>query len=146
MRFISLLLIALALASMSHQDVVTFGEFVAGAHEGAPERKFKLMESSLEMIDTFVKLHDQIIVFTDPKQMYYPNFCGSITFTANAAPKTTKTTSKTDCPRGRNMVISKIYEILGFKPNTPAELWNTDIGKTRTVSDGKRTILVKRIS
>ena len=58
MRALSFVLVALLLASVSHQGLVSFGEFKGGAHEQEEEedsRTFKLTFSTIQGLEYFVK-------------------------------------------------------------------------------------------
>ena len=85
MRSIYLLLIALALVSVSSQGKVNFGEFVE-AHEAA-EKKFVLLKSSSTELTKFAQNNKVFVIVTRGTKIELKTVCGSCTSTDGRTPQ-----------------------------------------------------------
>ena len=150
MRLLSLLLIALLLASISHQDVVTFGEFVGGAHEaprgrGAlPPVKLRLVGSSLPDVKKFVQSNNLFITTPFPGGLDYDGPCQKISLFTSTwdSPKITRKA----CKGPAASVDPKIVSFLRDQPVTAINIQDVKLNGFYKIKTQKGFLVLRRVA
>ena len=118
MRSICLLLIALALVSVSNQGKVKFGEFVQ-AHEAA-EKKFVLVKSTSSVLTKYAQNNKVFVIVSSPKEIKLQTPCGSCTSSQGKAPQC----PNVKCQGSSKAAFDLAKNTLFAKPNPAAFFWS----------------------
>ena len=135
MRIASLIVIALALASVSNQSFLSFGEFIEG-HEPTTTsgRIFEItggnMHSRFETLIKAKKWRPTIVV-QDPNTVSIEGLCNSCTSSNGKAPVCTKKA----CDGDSNYLQEYITEIISNKKSASSYLWGKAFGTYNLVGE-----------
>ena len=144
MRVVSLVLVALLLASMSHQDLITFGEFVGGSHEESP-KGFRIFSTTYpDFKDKDYLENDIRLISLNSKQFTYEDYCNTATYTMDAQPQITKKS----CPANKgalgDAIVGGLSTLSRYWPGS--KIFVLPIGDTFKVPTSKGEFVFKRRS
>ena len=112
MRKICLLVIALALVSVTNQNLLSFGEFIEG-HDAEPPKKFRVMSSSISALVKYAMTHRIYVIAKSRTNVELQSPCGSSTRTSNV---------KKSCSESANKAHEEAKTILFAKPDSTGSL------------------------
>ena len=136
MKVIAIVVIALALVSVSKTNQISFGEFVEGQNQGALVREFIITGSSDAKFNRDVEKYKQIIKVTTAQSLAYFSPCNTCTKLKN---QTKPSCTKKACNSEQSYIQDFVYNLIS-KQYAASEFWKAPARGSSKFVAGKKWI------